>query len=106
VSAPPFFWRGPNVCLSLATLPPTSWRSPEPPRERSELANTIYVDPIVLEQGDNAPEVYATRLSTVVLVRRNGQVLFVERDVRKAEEAIKSERNTQSDRVFRFELVR
>ena len=81
------------------------WRSPEPPRAREDLRNTIYVDPLMVQLGDDEPpEHYATRLSTVMLVRRDGQVLFVERDVCATDEVTLFDDNSHSDRVFRFQL--
>ena len=48
---------------------------------------------------------YGTRLSTVILVRRDGGVLFVERDIWAldvAGHAVKADRT--SERTFRFRL--
>ncbi|KAK7048756.1 NRDE protein-domain-containing protein [Favolaschia claudopus] len=57
--------------------------APEPVRAREELRRTICVRP--LEMGakvpDAPPAYYGTRTATVLLVRRSGEALFVERDV-------------------------
>ncbi|KAI9443438.1 DUF833-domain-containing protein [Lactarius indigo] len=54
-----------------------------PPRERAELKNTILVP--VVDVGATKPDTphgyYGTRLAQVVLVRRNGHVTYIERDV-------------------------
>ncbi|KAH9035605.1 NRDE protein-domain-containing protein [Lactarius hengduanensis] len=54
-----------------------------PPRERAELKNTIIVP--VFDAGAtelDAPHAYyGTRLAQVVLVRRNGHVTYIERDI-------------------------
>jgi len=99
----------------LGTLPPNTsedqlaeqlfelltWRSAELPRDRSELKNTIQVEPVTI----NANTIYATRLSTVVLVKRNGVVVFVERDRWKlTEEGHPILADPSSQRVFRFKL--
>ncbi|KIJ17585.1 hypothetical protein PAXINDRAFT_161750 [Paxillus involutus ATCC 200175] len=99
----------------LGTLPPNTsedqlaeqlfelltWRSAELPRDRSELKNTIQVEPVTI----NANTIYATRLSTVVLVKRNGEVVFVERDRWKlTEEGQPILADPSSQRVFRFKL--
>jgi uncharacterized protein with NRDE domain len=77
------------------------WRSAELPRDRSELKNTIQVEPVTI----NANTIYATRLSTVVLVKRNGEVVFVERDRWKlTEEGQPILADPSSQRVFRFKL--
>lgn len=78
------------------------WRSSQPPRDRSELKNTIQVEPI-----DVANDIYGTRLSTVVLVKRSGEVHFTERDRWKLTaqgRAILA--NPTSQRVFHFSIER
>jgi hypothetical protein len=86
---------------------PTRWRSPEPISERSDLRNTIHVEPISLKlTASGAPDLYGTRLSTVLLIRRDGHVLFIERDVHTVgnDQVTSSKRDTPSERVFRFTL--
>ena len=53
-------------------------------------------------------QLYGTRLATVVLVRRDGGVLFIERDIWQldAHGGGASRADAQSARVFRFELQR
>ncbi|EIW74653.1 DUF833-domain-containing protein [Coniophora puteana RWD-64-598 SS2] len=51
----------------------------KPPTCRAELRNTIQVDPLTIsESATHTP--YGTRLATVILVRRDGRVLFLEKD--------------------------
>ncbi|KAJ7133546.1 NRDE protein-domain-containing protein [Mycena epipterygia] len=54
----------------------------EPVRSRAELRRAICVDPLEVGAGPSATvRVYATRLATVLLVRRSGAAHFAERDV-------------------------
>lgn len=76
-----------------------SWQSPEPVTEPSERRNTIHIQPM-----PTGPGYYATRLSTVVLIRRDGQVLFIERDVWKLVDGKMTTGQPSEDRVFRFSL--
>ena len=57
-----------------------SARSPNPPpREREEFKNTILAPPLSMS---NAPhDMYGTRLAQVILVRRDGRVTYIERDI-------------------------
>jgi uncharacterized protein with NRDE domain len=100
----------------LDTLPPNTsddqlterlfdllmWRSAQPPRDRSELRNTIQVEPL-----HDAIDVYGTRLSTAVLVKHSGEVVFTERDRWKLDvqgQPILADPSSQ--RVFRFKIER
>jgi len=64
-----------------------SWRCPDPIQDRSQLRNTIEVDPLPIrpEQSSSAEvtpaDFYGTRISTVILIRRDGRALFIERDI-------------------------
>ncbi|KAF9240260.1 NRDE protein-domain-containing protein [Melanogaster broomeanus] len=69
-----------------------SWRSSRSPRDRSELRDTIQVDPVSIVPND----IYATRLSTVVL--RDRWTL--------AEEGLPILADPSSQRIFRFKLER
>jgi len=83
------------------------WQSAEPPRERSQLKNTIRVDPIVIARAQDPSDTYGTRLSTVILVQRDGKVLFVERDVWKMDEGgklVMIGTDPSSERQFRFQM--
>ncbi|KAJ8691703.1 hypothetical protein PTI98_011246 [Pleurotus ostreatus] len=84
-----------------------AWRSPQPVQHRSQLRETIHVAPISITlesaQGSNASH-YATRLSTVLLVGRDGRVLFVERDIWTLEQNKVTRSEPPSQRVFRFQL--
>jgi len=59
---------------------------------------------------DNLPSVapyYGTRLSTVLLVRNNGQVLFIERDIWKLGEKgvpVKSDPPTERKYIFNLDI--
>jgi len=53
---------------------------------------------------ENSSKYYGTRLSTVLLIRRNGDVMFVERDIWKMENSEVVKMNKDSERVFRFML--
>jgi len=88
-----------------------SWQSAEAPGNRSQLRNTIEVPPLRMSgslAGDavaDGPEYYGTRLSTVLLVRKDGRVLFVERDVWQLDNDGRVTRgDPREDRVFRFTL--
>ena len=60
-----------------------SARSPfPPPREREELKNTILAPPLSISSTRDAPpDLYGTRLAQVLLVRRDGRVTYIERDI-------------------------
>ena len=48
---------------------------------------------------------YGTRLSTVLLVRKNGQVLFIERDIWKIrDDGVPFKSNPPTERKFMFKL--
>lgn len=53
----------------------------------------------------DGPDYYGTRLSTILLVKRDGSVLFVERDIWKLDKSGSAVRgDPRDDRVFKFEL--
>ncbi|KZT23397.1 DUF833-domain-containing protein [Neolentinus lepideus HHB14362 ss-1] len=88
----------------------SSWKSQNPPKARAELRNTIQIEPLPMPTSGSAnraaPEFYGTRLSTVVLIRRNGDVLFIERDIWKVGadgSPCKADPSTQ--RTFRFAIA-
>ncbi|KAI0754784.1 DUF833-domain-containing protein [Daedaleopsis nitida] len=93
-----------------------TWKSEHAPIDRSELRNTIEVEPIPIPPGvfpaaDNEPSRasssahYGTRLSTVILIRRDGSVTFIERDIwTLGEGAGVVKRDSGHDRVFRFQI--
>jgi uncharacterized protein with NRDE domain len=78
-----------------------TWKCSQPPSARSELRNTIQVEPFII-QGSR--EFYGTRLSTVILVKRTGEVLFIERDRWKLVDAKPVLSDYSSQREFRFGL--
>ncbi|KIP01361.1 hypothetical protein PHLGIDRAFT_123416, partial [Phlebiopsis gigantea 11061_1 CR5-6] len=79
-----------------------TWRSDEPPRARSELRNTIQIEP--LQVHADGP-LYGTRLSTVILVRRDGTASFHERDIWTADEEGRAHAGERAhERVFEFQL--
>lgn len=70
------------------SLPLRSWASPKLITERAHLRETIQVRPLPINLGSSSSsssesiaKFYATRLSTVLLVRKDGRVVFIERDV-------------------------
>lgn len=76
---------------------------------RAELRNTIQIEPLPIPVSTAPAETeatfYGTRLSTVVLVRRDGAVSFHERDVWMLDERHQVRRGeAKDDRVFRFQL--
>ncbi|KAH9980043.1 NRDE protein-domain-containing protein [Lactifluus volemus] len=64
----------------LIELLTTTLSTVSPPRERTELKNTIFVPPFESSSGVSHG-IYGTRLAQVILVRRDGLVTYVERDV-------------------------
>ncbi|CDO69875.1 hypothetical protein BN946_scf184884.g34 [Trametes cinnabarina] len=86
-----------------------TWKSEHAPIDRSELRNTILVDPLLIQSkessDDPCPNYYGTRLSTVILIRRNGAALFIERDIWTLDEEGRVARGDPGrDRVFRFQI--
>jgi len=81
-----------------------STQNSTPPRTRVELRTTIHVSPTNIPnlQGENSP--YATRLSTVLLVRRDGRALFVERDMWRLDEDGKPVKGGE-ERRFEFKIA-
>ncbi|GJE91591.1 NRDE family protein [Phanerochaete sordida] len=81
-----------------------TWRSDAPPRARAELRNTIHIEPLpVTAGGEHA--LYGTRLSTVLLVRRDGAAAFFERDIWVLDAAGQATRgDAAAQRVFRFRV--
>ncbi len=73
---------------------------PERVVHRSELRKAIHVVPLSIEG-----KMYGTRLSTVLLVRRDGEVLFVERDIWKLDhDGTVTRAPPESQRLYRFQL--
>ncbi|KAK2463381.1 hypothetical protein APHAL10511_004607 [Amanita phalloides] len=82
-----------------------SWTSQEPITERVHFRKTVHVLPLAVRPSGSAqPGTYATRLSTVVLVSRNREVHFYERDVWELAEGKAIMASPSSTRVFRFKL--
>jgi len=105
-----------NLAESLIELlSKRTW--PSPPNNRFELRNTVHVDPLVvspnqmktsaLEMGNWDPNnLYGTRLSTVVLIRRDGEVVFLERDMWTLDNHSKLpiRADPSAQRLYRFKL--
>lgn len=73
--------------------------------QRADLCRTIQVLPFSIPSTlPEADKVYGTRLSTVILVRRDGSVLFIERDVWKSMDGQVTKTDPPSERVYRFHL--
>ncbi|KAG2009605.1 hypothetical protein CC2G_012517 [Coprinopsis cinerea AmutBmut pab1-1] len=85
-----------------------AWRCSEPITLRTGLRNTVQVEPIpiVLEGSQSAvPTAYGTRLSTVLLIRRNGDAHFIERDIWKRDNDGNIARtDPPTQREFKFKL--
>ncbi|KAH9949783.1 DUF833-domain-containing protein [Amylocystis lapponica] len=86
-----------------------SWKSDRPPAGRAELRNTIQVEPLSIPAAQSpdtvADEYYGTRLSTIIMVRRDGSVLCIERDIWTLDSDRKATKATAKDqRVFRFSI--
>ncbi|KAG1901090.1 NRDE protein-domain-containing protein [Suillus fuscotomentosus] len=78
-----------------------TWKPSQLPSARSELRNTVQVEPFIMQ---GSQEFYGTRLSTVILVKRTGEVLFIERDRWKVVDAKPVLSDHSSQREFRFVL--
>ncbi|KAF9020286.1 DUF833-domain-containing protein [Hymenopellis radicata] len=79
--------------------------SPEPVEQREDLRRTIQVLPFSIPSTlPEADKVYGTRLSTVILVRRDGSVLFIERDLWKSVDGRVTKTDPPSERIYRFQL--
>jgi len=81
-----------------------------PPHQRSELPRSIHISPLYIPSPEGEQphkDFYGTRISTVILVHRDGRVLFAERDIWSLDEEnkqpIKADR--QSQRVFQFQVL-
>ncbi|KAI5980911.1 NRDE protein-domain-containing protein [Pisolithus albus] len=85
-----------------------TWMPPTPPTSRAELCNTIQVDPILLRVSGSSnigAGAATTSLPPVILVKRTGEVVFVERDRwAQGEERKPVLASTSSQRVYRFKL--
>jgi len=75
--------------------------------QRSELRKTVQVSPIAIStiSGNLPSALYGTRLSTILLVRNNGQVVFIERDVWKLGDAgVPIKADPPTERKYNFKL--
>ncbi|KAF9481126.1 hypothetical protein BDN70DRAFT_803997, partial [Pholiota conissans] len=86
-----------------------SWHPPTPITARTELKTTIHVPPvpIVLEvkgSPSTTPAYYGTRLSTVLLISKTGDVTFIERDIWQLVDGAPKRAGKDSERVFKFKL--
>ncbi|KAL7279819.1 hypothetical protein ACG7TL_006226 [Trametes sanguinea] len=98
-----------NVFRCAELLDPVSWKSEHAPIDRSELRNTILVDPLLVQTKESSdepcPNYYGTRLSTVILIRRDGTALFIERDVWTLDDkGCVARGDPGRDRIFRFQI--
>jgi Uncharacterized conserved protein len=57
------------------------------------------------DSSSAGPQHYATRLSTVLLIRKDGGVLFIERDVWKVVDEKVTTVDPSSERTFRFQIA-
>ncbi|KAF8228074.1 hypothetical protein L208DRAFT_1404484 [Tricholoma matsutake] len=84
-----------------------SWRSPQPVTTGFDLRNTVHVAPVPITQEESltpGSNLYATRLSTVLLVKKSGEALFIERDIWQLEDGKAVKADLQSQRTFRFQI--
>ncbi|KAH7884127.1 DUF833-domain-containing protein [Phlebopus sp. FC_14] len=80
------------------------WTAAKPPSNLQETKKTILVDPFQATVGGGVTYI-ASRTSTIIIVRKDGKALFIERDLWEiTREGIRRARNP--DRVFEFELVK
>ncbi|EIN12811.1 DUF833-domain-containing protein [Punctularia strigosozonata HHB-11173 SS5] len=81
------------------------WCTAIPPRERAEHRNTIHIEPYpVAFDPTHATDFYGTRLSTVILVRRDGKVLFVEREPWRLSDGVLQKQQPPDEHVFRMQI--
>ena len=60
---------------------------------------------IAPDASPDGPDYYGTRLATIILIRRDGQVLFRERDIWQLDSTGNAVRgDPRKDRVFRFRI--
>jgi len=86
-----------------------TWKSDVPPSDRTGLRNTIQVEPLQVPiaepSGGSVLEPYGTRLSTIILIRRDGSVLFVERDIWTLnQEGSVVRADPRQQRIYRFAI--
>lgn len=84
-----------------------SEQAPESVQQRAELRHTVQVAPFNVPDPTKSDEkdwMYATRLSTVVLIRKDGSVLFIERDIFQSVDGQVKRPDPPTQRVFRFSL--
>ncbi|THH05663.1 hypothetical protein EW145_g4635 [Phellinidium pouzarii] len=87
------------------------WKPSTPPGNRSQLRTSIEIPPLRMSSSLSAdasadgPEFYGTRLSTILLVRRDGRVIFMERDAWKLDKGGNAVRGDPKDtRIFHLQL--
>ncbi|OCH91598.1 DUF833-domain-containing protein [Obba rivulosa] len=86
-----------------------TWKSEVPPSDRTGLRDTIQVEPLQVPNakpsGGTTSEPYGTRLSTVILIRRDGGVLFLERDIWTLDrEGAVTKADPKQQRTYRFQI--
>lgn len=97
----------PNQDLYACSRYMNRWRSPVTPAVRGDLRKTILVDPLKVPINSEETWIYGTRLSTVILVRRDGSATFIERDIWKLDsdgKPVKGD-SVKGDRVHTFKLT-
>jgi hypothetical protein len=80
------------------------WSPEESIKSRQDLCKTVQVIPFpVVFDGQNT--YYGTRLATVLLIRRDGQVLFIERDMWElGPDGLPTKADPPKERTFRFKI--
>jgi len=82
-----------------------AWQPQDTISQQSELSNTVQVSPMPLSTVSGNLAYKGTRLSTILLVRNNGQVLFVERDIWKlGDEGVPVKSDPPGERKYSFQL--
>lgn len=115
-----YLWSSCSMCWSRFPFSPIrlswciwisakSWRPLEPITEPSQFRNTVHVCPFPLSvkgaptMGDNR---YGTRLSSILLIKKNGEALFIERDIWTLVDEKVVRADPKSQRVFRFQVMK
>ncbi|PPR05390.1 hypothetical protein CVT24_008004, partial [Panaeolus cyanescens] len=84
-----------------------TWHPPQAITKRAELRTTVQVPPVQISYegtGKTTPTFYGTRLSTVLLIKRNGEAVFIERDIYQLVDGVPVQPDPPTQREFRFHV--